>query len=273
MTRARVAGAEAGPVVITGASGHVGRALQARLRDLPNEVRPVGRRDRLEQALDGATAVIHLAGTLQAKDEPSYEDANVATVRHTVATVTNDWSGRLVFLSCVGADPSSANAYLRTKGVAEQLVLGAGRAPVVIRSTFVYGPPWDPGPSAEQFIAAGRRAVPVVGDGHQLWAPVFVDDVVEALTRTALNAGIAPGIYELGGPEVISVRTFVAALTRGQAVHEGRRARPVARVVPHSGPELSPVLAEVLAADSLPAAPFIADALDLELTSLREVYP
>ena len=272
MTRAGEVGSSSGPVVITGADGHIGRALQARLRDLPNEVRPVGRNDALEPALAEAAAVIHLAGTLQAKDDSSYEDANVATVRNTVAAVAKGWSGRLLLLSYVGADPSSANAYLRTKGLAEQLVLTAGMTSVVIQSTFVYGPPSDPGPSALPFIGAGRHTVPIIGDGRQLWAPVFVDDVVEALTRTALNPRVAPGTYGLGGPDVIPVDAFVAALNRGHAVHEVHLPRAVARVVSHVVPGLSPTMVEVLAADSLPAAPLITDALGLELTSLHEVY-
>jgi nucleoside-diphosphate-sugar epimerase len=272
MTHVRTPGSVTGPVVITGANGHIGRALRHRLCDLPNEVRPVGRGDALEPAITRAGVVIHLAGTLWADHERSYEDANLGTVKRTVAAMTQDWPGRLVFLSYVGADASSDNAYLRTKGLAEQVVLAAGRAPVVIRSTFVYGPPSDPGPAALPFIGVGRHAVPIVGDGRQRWAPVFVGDVVEALTRVALDARVAPGIYGLGGPEVISADTFVAVLNRGHAVREVHVPPAVASGESDAVPGLSPTMVEVLAADSLPAEPLVADAVGLELTALHEVY-
>lgn len=68
-----------GPIAITGADGHVGTFLRARLRATPNEVRPLSRSDDLAAALGDADAVIHLAGTLNPRGEDSYEDANVET--------------------------------------------------------------------------------------------------------------------------------------------------------------------------------------------------
>jgi len=40
-----------GPVAITGAGGHVGGVLSRRLAELPNEVRALGRRDDVANAL------------------------------------------------------------------------------------------------------------------------------------------------------------------------------------------------------------------------------
>ena len=183
-----------GPVAVTGASGHVGGFLSRRLAEQPNELRPLGRHDNVVSALRDADAVVHLAGTLQPLRGNTYEQANVESVRRTIDAVEGSSVKRIVFLSYVGADPGSSNDYLRTKGEAESLVAGGGRDAVIIRSTFIYGPPDDPGPSTAPFIAHGRKAVSVLGSGAQRYAPVFVGDVADVLRRAALDPSASIGL-------------------------------------------------------------------------------
>jgi NADH dehydrogenase len=260
-----------GPVVITGADGHVGRALRARLDDVPNVVRPLGRDDDPGSACADAEVVVHLAGTLQAVHGNSYQDANVGTVRRTVRALEGSLVRRLVFLSYVGADAASANQYLATKGHAEEIVRGGPVGSVIVRSTFIYGPPEDPGPSALPFLTSGG-SVSVIGTGNQRWAPVYVEDVVEALTRAALDPGVPTGTFALAGPEALTVDAFVEALNR-RHVKERHLSGRIARAVAHLVPTLTPTMVEVLEADSLPDGPLISDVLDLELHKVSDVYP
>src|SRR5262245_53981256 len=206
-----------GPVAVTGASGHVGGVFSRRLGELPNEVRALGRRDNLAESLRDADAVVHLAGTLQPLKGNTYEQANVETARETVEALAGSSVERIVFLSYVGADPASPNDYLRTKGEAESLVAGGGRDAVMIRSTFIYGPPDDPGPSSAPFIAHGGRAISVLGSGAQRYAPVFVGDVAEVLMRATLDTAAPTGTFALAGPEVLTVNEFVQAVNRSGA--------------------------------------------------------
>lgn len=259
-----------GPVVITGADGHVGRALQQRLADVPNEVRPVTRGDDLVSACVDAEVIVHLAGTLQAVHGNSYQEANVGTVRRTWKALERSLVRRLVFLSYVGADPTSSNAYLSTKGHAEEIVRGGPVDSVVIRSTFIYGPPDDPGPSAQPFLSNGA-SVSVIGTGRQRWAPVYVGDVVEALTRAALDPTVPTGTFALAGPQEMTVDAFVDALNL-RHVKERHLAGRLARVVAHLVPTLTPAMVEVLEADSLPDGRLISDVLDLELHKVTDVY-
>jgi uncharacterized protein YbjT (DUF2867 family) len=92
-----------GPVVITGAGGHVGALLSRLLADMPNEVRALGRRNNLVEAVRDADAVVHLAGTLQPRKGNSYEQWNVETVRKSVEALAGSSDKRIVFLSCVGS--------------------------------------------------------------------------------------------------------------------------------------------------------------------------
>ncbi len=262
-----------GPVAITGADGHVGRRLQARLRDLPNDLRPLARDDDLASAVRNADAVILLAGTLAPRGDNTYEAANVDTVRRTLAALDGSTVRRVVFLSYPGADPASPNAYLRTKGEAEQLVLACGREAVVVRSTFIYGPPDDPGPSAVPFITGESKPVSVIGTGRQRYAPAYVDDVTEALTRFALDPHTPTGVYVLAGSDTLTVDEFADTLN-GADIRERHLGRRVARVLAHVLPTLTPTMVDVLAADSLPdGSPLAADALSLDLHQLADQYP
>jgi len=260
-----------GPVAITGASGHVGGFLCSRLAELPNEVRALGRRDNLVDAFREADAVVHLAGTLQPLKGNSYEQANVETVRKTIEAFTGSSVKRIAFLSYVGADPASANEYLRTKGEAESLVAGAGREAVVIRSTFIYGPPEDPGPSTAPFIARGGKAISVLGSGAQRYAPVFVGDVAEVLMCAALDPSAPTGTFALAGPDVLTVDEFVQVVNGGP-VNERHIQGRLARVLAHLLPTLTPALVEVMTADSLPDTALASEVFGLDLRPIRDIY-
>jgi NADH dehydrogenase len=262
-----------GPVAIIGADGHVGTFVQARLTSISNDVRPLGRDDDLAVALEDADAVIHLAGTLQAIGGNTYEEANVETVRRTIEALTGSSVKRVVFLSYVGADSGSPNDYLRTKGEAERLLSQCGLEVVVLRSTFIVGPPDSPGPSATPFISNDSKPVSVIGTGRQRYAPVYVEDVADVVVRCALDPTTGAATYSLAGPDTFTVDELADTLS-GQNVKERHLGPRLARVFAHVMPSLTPAMVDVLAADSLPepGLPLAADELGLEFRHLKAVY-
>lgn len=257
--------------MITGASGHVGGFLRRRFESMPNEVRPVGREDDDLGAFEGAKAVIHLAGTLQPTRGNRYEHANVDTVSRTLEALDRKSTKRIVFLSHIGADPSSRNDLLRTKGEAEDLLRASGCDAVILRSALIYGPPDDPGPSALRFVAREGRPVNVIGTGAQRCAPVYVEDVVDALVRAALDLKTPVGTFALAGPDVLTVDEFVD-LMNSAPVREHHRHPLVARIVSHLAPTLTPALVDVLLSDSLPDGPRAAEAFGLRPTSVGSAH-
>jgi len=218
-----------------------------------------------------ADAVVHLAGALQPLKGNTYEQANVETARRTVEALAGSSVKRIVFLSYVGADPTSPNDYLRTKGEAESLVAGLGRDVAMIRSTFIYGPPDDPGPSTAPFIAQGGKAISVLGSGAQRYAPVFVGDVAEVLIKAALDSAAPTGTFALAGPDVLTVDEFVQVVNRGDVKVRHLQGR-LAPVLAHVLPTLTPALVEVMSADSLPDTTLAAGAFGIDLHAIRDVY-
>ncbi len=260
-----------GPIAITGANGQVGRALQRRLATLPNDVRPLGRGDDLAAAFRDAEVVIHLAGTLRPQPPNTYADANVRTVERMVAALAGSSVTRVVFLSYVGADPTSSNEYLRTKGEAEDLLYRCGRDAVIFRCSHIYGPPHDPGPTAAAFLAQKGGPARILGSGKQRIAAVYRGDVVEAILKAALDPRAPHGRFDLTGPEVTTVDEFARTINS-----DGARLAHVppllARALGHVFPNLTPALVEVLLADSVGDCERARRAFVLDLHRVAEVY-
>lgn len=241
-----------GEVAITGASGQVGTLLQERIAERENRVVPLNRGDDWATGVRSAEIVVHLAGTLQPKGRNSYESANVDTTREVARAVEGSGAERIVFLSYVGADPASSNAYLRSKGAAESILEATGTPVTTFRCVHIYGPPDRPGPTAAAFQAKGPGPVSVPGTGKQRIAPLYIGDVVEAVLHAALDPATPAGTYELGGPDEMSMDAFVRALN-GKGVRLVHLPPVVARGLAHVVPSLTPALMELMLADNVPA--------------------
>ena len=260
-----------GAIAITGASGQVGTVLRRRLGAFPNDVRPLARHGDLAGAFRDAEVVVHLAGTLRPEPPNTYVEANLRTVKRTVAALEGSSVERVVFLSYLGADPASSNEYLRTKGLAEELLRNCGRDLVVFRCSHIYGPPEEPGPFDEAFLSKGGRPVRILGSGRQRIAPVFREDVVEAIVRAALDPATYHGRYDLTGPETMTVDEFALALNGGTVTLRHvppRLVRPLGHVIPG----LPPALVEIMLADSVGDRIRAPRAFGLELRTVADVY-
>lgn len=278
------------PVVVTGASGCIGRVLvpliaergevRAVIRDasLADVLRASGAKVAVADLTDtpvmatvmaGAHTVVHLAGGLQLPDDETYESANHVTTRDALEAAGDAGASRFLFLSYPGASPASTNAYLRAKGLAEEAVRSSGLDHLILRSTFVYGPGqrWH-----EELRADALRplAVPVIGSGRQRIAPVHVGDVVAALIAADDRAEPVSGTFGLQGPDVVTADELVDLFAgrRRRKIHLSPvAARRAARLL---GRSVHPAVLELLASDSLADAPLAGRELDLTLTPLSK---
>src|SRR6266498_2773538 len=130
------------PVLVTGASGLVGRALIPKLVESGGQVRAYVRRDvpeyrslgvhlavgeadhegRLESALEQVHTLVHLIGGPIPDGNSTVEWLNLNTTLVAVRAVENAEVRRVLFLSPLGADPASDHPYLAAKGRAEEAI-------------------------------------------------------------------------------------------------------------------------------------------------------
>ncbi len=188
-----------------------GPAQAAALERFPVEVRQVdyGDPDTLADALQGAVAVVHLAGALQPRRGERLHDANTRTTRSVASAAKATGVRRFVYLSAPDAELNSPNEYLRSKALAESAIRRAGFETVVFRVPMVLG---GSTPSTRTlFHLAGRRVVPLVRGGRVRTQPVALADVTRAI-QWALTVETAPvHVLDLVGPDTL---TYVELLRR-----------------------------------------------------------
>ena len=262
------------PVAIAGADGHVGRWLVGRLGEMGVEARAIPRDGDTAPTISGCQAVVHLAGTLTPEKPNTFESANVETVRRTVEGV--EAAGgvqRLVYVSYVGANPSSRNAYLKTKGQAEELVRACGVESTILRCPLIIGEPSRPGPTTEAFLSHDNRPIRAIGDGRQLVAPLYAGDLV-SMTVAAISGEGPAGTFEVGGPETMPVDDLIHIVNHPDISVRYTSVLVAAALVPFSK-QLTSALVGVMGSDSVPIdnPQESAAAFGVSLTPIDTVWP
>ena len=222
-------------VTIIGGSGFVGRYIARRMAKegwrvrvavrRPNEalfVRPYGVVGQVEPipcnirddasvraAVHGADAVVNCVGILAQSGRNTF-DAVQAEGAGRVARIAAEMGvARLVQISAIGASANAASHYARSKAAGEAAVLAAFPGAVILRPSIIFG---NEDGFFNRFGAMATKGpiLPVVGAGTR-FQPVYVDDVAQAAVKAVLGQA-APGIYELGGPDVRSFRELMVEM-------------------------------------------------------------
>ena len=161
----------------------------------------------LEKALDGADIVIHLAGILIETKHSNYANANIAATAAIVDAAKKSDVKSIIFISVVGASPESRNAYFRSKGVAEELVLSSGLGARILRTPILFGPNAAGSQAIIGMISSGQAKL--LGGGHYQMRPLDIDDLSEALTILCSTSIQDQVTYELVGPESTPYRDII----------------------------------------------------------------
>jgi uncharacterized protein YbjT (DUF2867 family) len=242
-------------VTIFGGSGFVGRYIARRMAKegwrvrvavrRPNEalfVRPYGAVGQVEPvqanirddasvaaAIRGADAVVNCVGILAEGGKNTFDSVQAQGAARVARLSAAAGVKQLVQISAIGADANSNSGYARSKAQGEQAVLEHFPGAVILRPSIIFGAEDE---FFNRFAPMARRlpVLPVVGPNSR-FQPVFVDDVAAAAVKGVLGQA-APGVYELGGPDV---ETFRGLMQRMLDVI-GRRALVVA--IPFFGAQL-----------------------------------
>lgn len=225
-------------VTVFGGSGflgrHVVRALAkrdyrirvaVRRPELAGHLQPLGRVGQIHAvqanirypesvaaAIRGADIVINLVGILAESGAQRF-DAVQGKGAGTVAQTAAAAGARVIHVSAIGADAESPSAYARAKAAGEVAVREAAPDAVIFRPSVVFGPEDE---FTNRFAAMAQMmpAVPLVGGGATRMQPVYVGDVATAVAEAADGRAKAGRTYELGGPEVMSLREIVSEILK-----------------------------------------------------------
>jgi uncharacterized protein YbjT (DUF2867 family) len=161
----------------------------------------ITRRESVDIAVEGASAVINLVGILDGDFKAVHVDgaANVAVA------AKQHGAKSLVHISAIGADPQSPSRYGASKGDAEGKVRSAFRDATILRPSLVFGQE-DRLTNRFASLMSVLPIYPVIAPKTR-FQPVFVRDLARAIAAAALGPGMHGGkTYEIAGPEVMTMR-------------------------------------------------------------------
>ena len=228
-------------VLVTGATGFLGRRVVPELQRRQHEVRCLvhapGRErvfsprsvdvrygsvtdpQAVTTALEGVDAVVHLAAMFRRQRGTTYDQINRQGVANVVAAAKQARVNHFVQVSAIGASNNTKYPYLHSKWQGEQEVVHSGLSYTILQSSVMFGE----GDEFLNVIAAMIRVsplVPVVGSGRNRLQPVAAEDMAHCVALAVDRSDLKGRTVEVGGPQQLTYNEVVGAV----AGTMGRRA-------------------------------------------------
>lgn len=223
-------------ILVTGATGFIGRHLVARLMAEGHPVRCLLNAKRAAQlpwpnppeivlgnvldeealfrAVTGVHVIIHLENAQWWGRSRDLERIELVGTSNLVTAARAARVGRIITISHLGASPSSAFPLLRYKGMVEETLKASGLAYTILRSGLVFGED----DAFFNHIAMQLRTNPLVffmpGRGEVVVHPIYIDDLVSAIVRSLDTIDTVDNVIEVGGPEYIALGDLIRTIMR-----------------------------------------------------------
>jgi NADH dehydrogenase len=264
-------------ILVSGGTGFVGSAIVKELLRRSERVAVLGRSaDKIRQRLgtdvepregdvrdprslpDAMAGIDVVINAVQFPNSPienrrkgyTFEEIDLKGTRNQVDAAKAAGVRRFVYISGVGAARESDRHWFRYKWEAEKYLQDSGLEWAILRPTWAYGPE---DVSLNRFLGFAKMLpfVPMFGSGKQDMQPVFIDDVGRAAADIALKPEAANTLFEIGGPDVMSMNDVVKTALEVK----GKR-----RLLLHQPAVLGKAIGTLTSI--LPSPPLSADAVD-----------
>jgi uncharacterized protein YbjT (DUF2867 family) len=219
-------------IAVTGGTGFVGKAAMAKALTDGHTIRALARRPQpardgvewvlgtlddqgqLQRLVEGADAVLHIAGMVNAPDRAAFEACNSIGTANVIAAMKAKGTHRLVHVSSLAAREPQLSDYGWSKAEAERHVQGSGLQWTMVRPPAIYGP--HDAEFLELFQMATKGFILLPPDGRV--SIIHADDLADLLVTLARTQDYATHdeIYEVddGRHGAWTHRTLAKAIGR-----------------------------------------------------------
>jgi uncharacterized protein YbjT (DUF2867 family) len=233
-------------ILITGATGYIGRHLVARLVRQGERPRCLVRNTKraggilpaagvelvqgdttspasLAAAVQGVDTIVH-AAFITADHKQStgnhYEETNVQGTANLIKAAQSAGVKCIVEISGLGTRPDKHGSYMQGRYLAEKLLKESGLDWTIIQPSVLFG---KGAPFIKGLADLIRTApvVPLIGGGKTMFQPIYVEDVVTVIVKVLEDpARTRDKTFVIGGPQYFSFTQIIDALLR--AMHKSR---------------------------------------------------
>ena len=204
-------------VLVTGASGFIGRHLTRALADAGHHVRAMTRTPdnyrgagtatygdvtdvaSLHNALDGADVAYYLVHSLESGD---FEERDAEAAVNFAGAAAATGIERIVYLGGLGVDDGKMSAHLRSRRQVESLLGSSGVPVVVLRAAIVIGHGGISWEIIRQLVAHLPMMLTPRWINTRI-QPIALPDVVRYLVGVLDAPLTGSQVFEIGGPEVL----------------------------------------------------------------------
>jgi NADH dehydrogenase len=222
-------------VLVTGATGFLGRAVVQELRDHHHRVRclvhtpgserlfpdrsvevhygSVSDPEALTEAFYDVEVVIHLVGIIRKSRNITYDLINRQGVANVAAAAKEVGVKHFIQVSAIGATNDVSYTYLYSKWRGEQEVVNSGLPYTIVRPSIMFG-------AGDEFLntLAGllktTPIIPVAGSGRNRFQPIAVSDMARCLALAVDREDLKGKTVEIGGPDQLSYNELITVIAR-----------------------------------------------------------
>lgn len=217
-------------ILLTGASGFIGRNLSAALIQAGHRLKPISRRHGIDfpgmvaptdwlPHLDGIDAVINCVGIIGESGPQRFMPLHTEAPMALFQACARAGIRRVLQVSALGADETAFSAYHLSKRTADDCLRNLDLDWFVLRPSLIYG---LGGTSADLFMRLARLPlIPVIGDGQQQIQPIHICDVV-ATVMHCLTTSQTRQTLDIVGNETFAFSEWLQRMRLAQGMPRAR---------------------------------------------------
>lgn len=170
--------------------------------------------ESLFQSMQGVHTVIHLASAQWWGSRQDLEQIDVLGTRQVAVAARTARVGRIITLSHLGAEPSSAYTLLRVKGQVEDIIKRSGVAYTIFRTGLVFGEDDHFVNNLAMLLRANPFFIFQPGQGENILQPLYIGDLIQAIENSLETVTLVDEVLEIGGGEYITLNELIRTVMR-----------------------------------------------------------